>query len=213
MLTAAGSRRSDPKSTPRRTFMTTHADATLSRPAPPGKWRWVVFAGVLGPLAAGLCLLGLYLYRAHVEEQELRDAVAEADRLDPHWRLAELLDARVPVPDDENSATVVVSPVVVVAGRSLGVWVPPFVPVKSTDTDFAIRVLPPQELLPAELAESLRAALKKAEAGLPTARRLADMPRGRHAVNWTPDFINTMLTHLNDVRPVARLLDLDAVMR
>src|SRR5262245_66603314 len=91
--------------------MSTDAAETLPRQASPGRWRRLVLVGVLAPLAAGLFLVGLYLYRVHVEEQKLREAVAEADRLDPGWRLRDLLDARAAVPDDENSALVVASAV------------------------------------------------------------------------------------------------------
>ena len=36
-------------------------------------------------------------------ERDLQEAVAEADRLDPHWRLEEIEANRIKIPDDRNS--------------------------------------------------------------------------------------------------------------
>jgi hypothetical protein len=54
--------------------------------------RWlVVTVLVLLPL---LVLAGVYFYLGQLAERELRNALAEADRLDPGWRLDDLLGQR-----------------------------------------------------------------------------------------------------------------------
>src|SRR5262249_62394996 len=47
------------------------------------------------------CGLG---YRWLAQERELREAIAEADRLDPGWRLSELEARRDPILDEKKAA-------------------------------------------------------------------------------------------------------------
>lgn len=80
-----------------------HPAAVGSRPR--RRLRWVI-AGVVAVVAVGV---GLYAYFAYTNEQELLEAVAEADRLDPGWRLADMEAARRPVPAGKNGADVVLA--------------------------------------------------------------------------------------------------------
>src|SRR5262249_20355115 len=105
------------------------------------------------------------------------------------------------------------APVVISASLLLGKWIPPPLPGSGQDMDLALQGLPPQRPFTVEHAEALRAALEQLQPALATARKLADLPRGRHAVAWSPDYIGTLMPHINDVRTVARLLVLDAAMR
>src|SRR5437867_10407221 len=65
--------------------------------------RRLIFAAVFVVLiAAGL--IGWHFYTSLISDKELRDAIAEADRLDPGWRLEELEAKRAVIPAAENSA-------------------------------------------------------------------------------------------------------------
>jgi hypothetical protein len=73
--------------------------------------------------------------------------------------------------------------------------------------------LPPEVQLPEDRTAELRAELAKVADLLPEARKLAELRRGRHAVTYAPDFISTLMPHLDDTRAVARLLHCDAILR
>src|SRR5439155_24163470 len=65
--------------------------------------RRLIFAGLLVVLiAAGL--IGWHFYISLISDKKLQDAIAEADRLDPGWRLEELETKRAVIPAAENSA-------------------------------------------------------------------------------------------------------------
>ncbi len=68
--------------------------------------RLIGFMG-LAALLVLVALAGLYWRREHNAEQSLQDALAEADRLDPGWRLAELETHRQAVAAEKNAALVV----------------------------------------------------------------------------------------------------------
>ena len=65
--------------------------------------RRFVFAGLLVVLIAGL-FVGWHFYTGFISDKELRDAIAEADRLDPGWRLEELEAKRAVISVAENSS-------------------------------------------------------------------------------------------------------------
>ena len=52
--------------------------------------------------------IGFILLMQHVAALRIRDAEAEADQLDPGWRLEDLEAARAEIPNAENSALVVI---------------------------------------------------------------------------------------------------------
>src|SRR6266571_8642808 len=73
-------------------------------PAEKPIWKRPVFVGGLVIVLIGGLLLGWFFYAKWASDKELRDAIAEADRLDPGWRLEELEAKRAVIPADENSA-------------------------------------------------------------------------------------------------------------
>src|SRR5947207_2482535 len=81
------------------------AEVVDSRPTAPSRSLWpkVVLAGLA--LVGGLVLV--YAYLAQVADRRLQEAIAEADRLDPGWRLEDLEAMRARIPTDDNAATVV----------------------------------------------------------------------------------------------------------
>src|SRR5207244_4315379 len=56
---------------------------------------------LLFPLAL---LLAWYGFLLDASERDLQEALAEADRLDPNWRLEEIEANRLVIPDHQNSA-------------------------------------------------------------------------------------------------------------
>jgi hypothetical protein len=158
----------------------------------------------------GLLLLGAggFGYLWYVNDRAVREAVAEADRLDPGWRLADLEAARATIPDAENAAPQVLAAAALLPSPWL---VPP--PNGSPTLDDEIDALPPPVRLSEALSARVRTELGKAAPALAAARRLADMPRGRYAITWAPDGIGTLMPHLEKARNVAGLLRLDVALR
>ena len=174
--------------------MTDHPHDTpapaMNRPAerPPGwRWRRLIVLGVLGVALFFASLLGVDQYRSHVAEQELQDAIAEADRLDPGWRIDELQSKRAGVPAKVDSVVYIDK-----AGRA-------GVTILNTGTNRQDLIdartgLENNELIFSPIVRltglqtaALRAALKPQAAPLADARKIADLPKGRCSVFTTLD--------------------------
>jgi hypothetical protein len=158
----------------------------------------------------GCCALllrwGWVHYKWHLDELEYQEAIEEADRLDPGWRLGDLEAARPVIPDAENSALQVLAAHQLMPKN----WLPP--PQDSTEClEYTIDEFSPQQSLNEKQSRELGDELEKASAAVAAARRLAEMPRGRYKLVWSNDAILTLLPHLHAVREVSRLLWLDAV--
>ncbi len=152
----------------------------LTTPLPPRRrLRFVKYVLLL--FALGAAGFGFLLWRA---DRDLREAMAEADRLDPHWRLADLEAARAAIPDDENGALVVLK------ARSLlpAAW-PPILtlPEPLPSLDERLFALPPQDQMTPEMTQELSAELAKVAPALDEALRLLDRPRGRYPAPWLTD--------------------------
>src|SRR2546423_1146117 len=78
-----------------------HSPALAETGSRPRRRRLLVW-GAVGLFL--LVLVGWPLYMYQARERALREAVAEADRLDPGWRFEDLEAAREPVPEAENGA-------------------------------------------------------------------------------------------------------------
>ncbi len=157
-------------------------------------WRRRLIVGVLLLLVLGV---GYVLWWYQSSLKRLERAMADADRLDPGWRFEELQAKRAAIPDDQNSALVVLS-----IGNSfakLGPW----------STDEAQQLLesrtPPVQLS-AEQTNVLRGEFEGAAVGLTRARRLLNLPRGRFPVAFSGE-------QVAPVRGTIRLLEFDATLR
>jgi hypothetical protein len=163
---------------------------------------------LVGTLAGAALLAGLWVYFTLAWKWELQAAIAEADRLDPGWRFEDLEAAREPVPDAENSASIVLAVAAAVPARWGNILLPG--PLSLEDWLAGLPLAqPPDE---ADLAP-LRAARAKVTVAVDQARELADRPHGRYALRWTPDLVGTLVPHLDNLRVVARLLLVDALVR
>lgn len=170
------------------------------------RWRRRIILGTAVAVAIAAALVGLYAYLGYAAERDLRAAIAEADRLDPGWRFEEMDAARPEVPDAENSALLVAAAYAKIPKAFLAAG-----PDGGPTILERLQERPPQERLDDAQLIEVRAVLAKADAALPTARDLADRPRGRWAVAWNTDFlVATLVPHVEQPRPVAQLLILDA---
>src|SRR5260370_23546062 len=135
--------------------------------------------------------------------------MGEGDRVDPGWRVADLEAARAEVPDAQNAALQVLT------GKRLlpAGWFPSPPGTISTKLEDDLDRLPPNQRLDESQSKQLGAELGKAAAALSAARRVADMPRGRYVIMWTPNAIMTLVPHAQDAHEIHRLLRLDAVRR
>jgi hypothetical protein len=123
---------------------------------------WLVLA-VLG------CLALLLVVFSVLADRSMSRAIAEADQLDPGWRLEELEQARAVVPDAENSATLVLA-----AARELPL---PYQVLWGALGD-AGRLTPVQQLADQHM-ERLGVLPAEASKSLEELRALADLPQGR----------------------------------
>lgn len=142
---------------------------------------------------------------AQDESDVLAEALAELDRLEPGWRMADLQRKRTAIPDRENSA------LQVQAAKQL---LPADWPSWPPEFEEGLNNHPPTEELTPKQVATLRAELRRASAALAEARKLVDMPSGRLAIDWSGD-VDKPLDQLIQYggRPVTRLLEFDALLR
>jgi hypothetical protein len=162
--------------------------------------RLLFFAGLTVVLlvAAGI---GQYFLQSARARDRLARIIAELDESDPGWRLEEIENARPVLPEDANSARVVVA-----VHRMLPRGALDYKVMEPLDN------LPqPPELLDKPRADLLQRELKPLSSALALARRLADMPAGRHHLTIAPNPIDTLLTDQDNTRAVFNLLRYDAL--
>jgi hypothetical protein len=170
-------------------------------------------------LGVGLLVLlvtGVYVYHLLSGGSELRAALAEADELDPGWRLEELDAQRPGVPDAENGAL----QLLIAHAQLRSPWPIAVVQFSPSRPGFGqiLPATPPPDLLTPAQVSILREALEGAELALPEARKLAAMPRGRYSPCPTvpcafPNYQRSCEAYLKRAQQIVKLLALDAVQR
>jgi hypothetical protein len=172
-------------------------DPLVTETRPRRHWRfWLLLIGI--PLLT-LALSGVaWMVRANVG---LQSAIAEADRLDPRWRLEEIEADRVTPPPGENGADKIVAIKRLWPAR-------PWPDYKNTQL---FDDLPSMNRLNDAQIAALNELLEPAGPALAEARSLIDTPRGRHPVTYTPDWFNTLLPTLQSSRDAVTLLKFDAL--
>src|ERR1700731_658412 len=108
------------------------------------RWPWVLLVFVVFVLLPLGTFVGYWRYMDHVYAEQVRQAEARADQLDPGWRLEEIEAKRAIIPDEENGALRVLEARRLFPER----WPPP-------RFDEPWRDQPPQVLLNADQADSL----------------------------------------------------------
>jgi hypothetical protein len=177
----------------------THENLFLIRKPPR---RWLFWLKRLGKilLLAFVVLAIRQAWHHHEVTKKLDEALAEMDRAELGWRLNEIEAAREQVPEDENSARVVVA-----ANQLL----PRQWPLPEFDERF--NHLAPQEQLAPEDFIELKKVLELVQPALEEARKLASMPRGRHRISYKRPAFDTLLKDQAEGRRVNRLLVLDVL--
>jgi hypothetical protein len=183
--------------------------AELAPPRKRRRWRRLLL--LLVPLAL---LAGAYLYLFYAGDLRLQRAISEADHLDPHWRLDDLLAERADIPDEENGALTVLA----AKAKRPPAWPawevgPPGAGAPERSLAEVLGDLKPNEVLNEKERAAVRAEVERAADAITEARKLADQPRGRFAITYSKDFISTLMTGVQDAREAAHLLSYDALSR
>jgi hypothetical protein len=160
-------------------------------------WRAILLVGglVLFTLALGLAR---FFYDQVRTTRTLQERVDALDASDPHWRLPALVESRPHPPAGKNSADVV--------NRAVRM-IPRGKPAPAVDE--ALADVEPPELLRPEKLKLLDDELAMLAGAVMEARRLADMPEGRHELELGPNPLTTLLRDQQDTRMVAQILRLD----
>jgi hypothetical protein len=177
-------------------------------------WTVLVVLIIL-PLCA---IAGSYGYRYYVADSELREAIAETDRLDPRWRLEDVEAGRAVIPDERNSGEVAMAATRLLPAR----WPAWEVAAKDEMGEDAVKRgvlqesfsdLEPQRQLDPEQIAALGAELERAAEARDLARKLADLPEGRYPITYSENFIGTLMPHTQEARTLASLLGYDVLWR
>jgi hypothetical protein len=183
---------------------------TLSEQPRVSVWRRVLLG--LGVLIGLMLVAGVVVQMRDGSAAQMKKIVAELDETDPNWRLDDLARARPEVPEHENSARVAMGVV-----RLL-----PKDPATAQERGKAQVELEeklqdlgekPTMHLDAEQMALLEKWLGPKAAAVALARRLADMPRGRHRLTLATNPLGTLLPDQQETRSVASLLRYDALLR
>jgi hypothetical protein len=127
--------------------------------------RWLLLL-----LLPPLMLAGIWLYQSIAADARLGRAIAEADRLDPHWRWHDIEAGRVVIPDEENGALIVIA----ARAKMPRTWsaADPWKKLSNHYPD-------DKEVLTEQQMTDVRAGMAPVAEALQEARKLADRPRGR----------------------------------
>jgi hypothetical protein len=177
---------------------------TMSEQPRVSVWRRVLLG--LGVLIGLLLAAGVVMQMRDSSSARLREILAELDQSDPNWRLDDLVRNRGEVPDNQNSARVVMNAVRLTPKEWGKVEV--HLDEKLNDPDR----LPPVRLDDEQLA-LLEKSLPQVAAALVEARKLAGMPRGRHRLTLTDNPLGTLLPDQQETRRIASLLRYDVWVR
>jgi hypothetical protein len=207
----------------------------LDSPAPPKRRRRLLWLGMILLLLFVGCG-GFYGFLLFTTNGDVKQAMAEADRLEPDgWRIEELDAHRTELRDEDNAALVVRA----ARAKLPGNWSPLRTglaqadPVAEADdgapalmkeeialsaplpysvyVDADLGNVPPEVQLDEGLLRDLRAGLKAAEPALVEARKLIRLRDGRFPIQWSKDGISTMINS-QDARTTANLLRLEAAL-
>jgi hypothetical protein len=167
-----------------------------------------------------LCVIafGVGVYAGRFVDRRLANAIAATDRAYPPWRLDDLMAAREPIPDAENSAIVVAEVVSMLPASWPGQpWPGPGMPKPPPDgVELAHERIGTTAInvqLDDETADILGEALSEYSDAVGLARTVADYSHGRHELDFALVPFETLLTETQASRTAARLLMADAAIR
>jgi hypothetical protein len=133
---------------------------------------------------------------------ELAKAIAETEKTDPQWRLADIAAARTKLDPDKNGAPLALSAARQISQNAI------------TSLDgFDTRRIPSQPIPDSEVVR-LRNTLRSCGPALTEARKIAFTPQGRFEINFNFDKpLDTLLDHAQNTRKTAWLLIHDSQLR
>ena len=167
--------------------------------APPAKRRWLLWLVILIGIPI-LVLLGVLVSI----KSNLNGMLAELDRTDPGWRLEEIEANRPSYPARQNAALAIPK----IQASLTQNWNQLFGP--SSQSTQTLDNLDPPALLNDQQIDALKQIQKESAVAVVEARKLFDMPHGRHPITWSPDWISTL--HLcPDNRAAVAVLKYDAL--
>jgi hypothetical protein len=175
--------------------------------------RRIAFLALFALLPASI--VGFYLYQRFTDEFRLREAIEEADRLDPDWRIVDLEAHRQQVPDAKNGIRQGLEARGLLPG-GLFPWEAHEPPDGSGP--MSLFFLDPPIQPRDDQIQRIRSELQRAGAALVEARKLADMPRGWQHLTWDPDYARRIGLIVpspyigQDFFQVANLLDYDVLL-
>ncbi|CAN5237366.1 hypothetical protein BH10PLA2_BH10PLA2_18030 [soil metagenome] len=200
--------------------MSATASTTREQKSGRSSRRWLIWLFFLvTPFA--VIVLG-YLFTRFTGSMRLDEAMVEADRLDPGWRMADLEASRDPYPKPElNGMDHVLR---VKAAMPKGMWPewpfpqfhddPPYLSeVRQAMNDSLAGERSSPTLLNAEQERVLRAEILRAQPAIELGRRMPEFPYGRYPIKLSTDWISTLLPHVQETRKVAYLMSLDGRLR
>jgi hypothetical protein len=189
-------------------------------PRKPSRWRrWLLRIALGIALAIGCALVEAYWDRTRAE-RELREAVAEVDAKAPGWHFEDIEKQRRAITDDHNGA-LLVGKVQAQLPKPWPSWDDSGWSQQAQDLGeenlealrSCITTQDPATRLDDRLLGVLRSELDRVAGARAHARKLAEYPEGRYAIDWKLDFLNTLLKDVEISRPVSRLLAYDALVR
>jgi hypothetical protein len=192
---------------------------------------WIFFIVVVGGTIIALVARSIFINQTDAAWEQ---AVAETEATDPEWRWEQLEAKRAKIPDEQNSALVMLrlrdsgllkeqtsnqskfdfEPDPASAAAEVGSL--PREPLPMPDEVFeeyigtVLADLQPEVRLSPAVTRAVARELSHERAAVTEALKLADMPNGRHPIKTTPDFISTLLPTIQYCRTVANLLALEA---
>lgn len=177
------------------------APSTPVPQAPPQRFRWRAF--LLSMLAALiLCPICVFLYFSWATHTAWAEAEAEADRLDPHWRLAELIERQPAIADKDNAALHIIA---VKGTTKLNIRDKP-----NYETIF--KDLSPNVKLNAQQLKLILDSLDAIPEQILEARKLKDMSQGRFSIKFSDDYITTLIPNHHSTVAVSDWLVHDAFL-
>jgi hypothetical protein len=162
-------------------YMSTQT-ATTPTPVPAKRRRWWLRGMLIFLALLTLAPVGFFGYLRYTTSVAWDAAEAEADRLDPDWRMTPLFLKRRVVPDEENSALHIIA----VAGKAKN-----FAVASAPNYDLIFERLPANARLNGQQLALIRGELDKIRGPLEEARQLKDFPYGRFPIKIAPVFFMT----------------------
>lgn len=191
--------------------MTSEPTNAVIEPDVPGRsrsrwWKWLLL-GLFALVVLSVLWVAILFSLAG---RAWREAVAEADRLDPGWRFEELAARRPPIPDEQNAALHVLA----AADLLPDPWPPAQTGLPAADPfpDTLLRACGPERRLDANDLTPLTVAVESAHPALDRARTLKTLPSGRYPTLHTPIGLPDASAHAHRLRRVSALLAHDVLV-